>query len=90
MARSSLASLQLRDLDRAMAELPIERRETIRLVSLQGMSYRAVAELYRVPIGTVRSRIARGRGMLRQIMDAGDRTAPASHARENRAAAPAA
>jgi RNA polymerase sigma-70 factor (ECF subfamily) len=70
------ASLQLRDLDRAMAELPIERRETIRLVALQGMSYQAVAELYGVPIGTVRSRIARGRSMLRQMMDTGDKTPP--------------
>jgi RNA polymerase sigma-70 factor, ECF subfamily len=84
------ASLQLRDFDRAMAELSTERRETIRLVVLEGMSYQAAAELLGVPMGTVRSRIARGRVLLRQMMDAGRRIAPARHAREHRAAALAA
>jgi DNA-directed RNA polymerase specialized sigma24 family protein len=69
-----------------MAKLPIERREIILLVALEGMSYEAVAELLGVPIGTVRSRISRGRAMLRQMMDTGERTAPARHAREDRAA----
>jgi RNA polymerase sigma-70 factor, ECF subfamily len=84
------ASLQLRDFDRAMAELSTERRETIRLVALEGMSYQAAAELLGVPMGTVRSRIARGRVLLRQMMDAGHRIAPARHARENRTVALAA
>jgi RNA polymerase sigma-70 factor (ECF subfamily) len=66
------ASLQLRDLDRAMAKLPIERRETIRLVALEGKSYQAVAKHFGAPIGTVRSRIARGRESLRQMLDIGD------------------
>lgn len=65
------ASLQLRDLERAMAKLPAERRETIRLVALEGMSYQAIAELLGLPMGTVRSRLARGRVMLRQMMDLG-------------------
>jgi RNA polymerase sigma-70 factor, ECF subfamily len=38
------ASLQLRDLERAMAKLPVERRETILLVALEGMSYQAMAK----------------------------------------------
>lgn len=81
------ASLQLRDLERAMAKLPIEQRELILLVALEGMSYEAVAELFGMPIGTVRSRLSRGRVALRQMMDTGDRTAPASRAREDRPAA---
>jgi RNA polymerase sigma-70 factor (ECF subfamily) len=72
------ASLQLRDLERAMAALPIERREIILLVALEGMSYEAVAKLLDIPIGTVRSRLARGRVMLRHMMDTGERTAPPS------------
>jgi RNA polymerase sigma factor (sigma-70 family) len=76
------SSLQLRDLERALAALPIERREIILLVALEGMSYEAVAKLLGIPIGTVRSRLARGRVMLRHMMDTGERTAPASHSEE--------
>jgi RNA polymerase sigma-70 factor (ECF subfamily) len=84
------ASLQLRDLGRAMARLPIERREVILLVALEGMSYEAVAELIGIPIGTVRSRLSRGRVELRQMMDTGIPAAPRSPAREDRPAAVAA
>jgi RNA polymerase sigma-70 factor (ECF subfamily) len=80
------ASLQLRDLDRAMAKLPIERREIILLVALEGMSYEAVGELLGIPIGTVRSRMWRGRVMLRQMMDTGVVTARSRRAREDWAA----
>jgi RNA polymerase sigma-70 factor, ECF subfamily len=80
------ASLQLRDLERAIAKLPIERREILLLVGLEGMSYQAAANLFGIPIGTVRSRIARGRGMLREIMDSGDRTVRGSNTGEDRAA----
>lgn len=80
------ASLQLRDLERAIAQLPHERREILLLVGLEGMSYQAVSNLLGVPIGTVRSRISRGREMLREIMDSGDRTGRASRARKDRAA----
>jgi RNA polymerase sigma-70 factor, ECF subfamily len=79
------SSLQLRDLERAMAKLHLEQREVILLVALEGMSYEAVAKLVGIPIGTVRSRLSRGRMMLRQLMDTGERTAPAKSAREDRA-----
>jgi RNA polymerase sigma-70 factor, ECF subfamily len=85
-ASDTSASLQLRDLERALAKLPHERREILLLVGLEGMSYQAAAKLLDIPIGTVRSRISRGRGMLRELMDSGDRTAGASRAREDRAA----
>ena len=84
------ASLRLRDLQRAMDRLPIEQRETILLVALEGMPYKGVAKLLDIPIGTVRSRVSRGRMNLRQMMDAGDRPAQASNAREDRMASLAA
>jgi DNA-directed RNA polymerase specialized sigma24 family protein len=79
------SSLLLRDLERAMAQLHIEQRQVILLVALEGLSYEAVAQLVGIPIGTVRSRLSRGRMMLRQLMDIGHRTAPAKDAREDRA-----
>ena len=80
------ASLQLRDLDRAMAKLPIERQETIRLVALEGMSYQAVAKHLSVPIGTVRSRLSRGRMALREMMGIDETIASASDDRATRGA----
>ena len=79
------SSLLMRDLERAMGKLHLEQREVILLVALEGMSYEAVAQLVGIPIGTVRSRLSRGRMMLRQLMDTGDRTAPAKLVREDRA-----
>jgi RNA polymerase sigma-70 factor, ECF subfamily len=63
------ASLQLRDLDRAMARLPEEQRQVLLLVGLEGMRYEEVAMVLDVPVGTVRSRLSRGRDMLRHLMD---------------------
>ena len=60
--------LELRDLDRAMARLPDEQRTAILLVGLEGMSYEAVAKIVGVPVGTVRSRLSRGREALRRLM----------------------
>src|SRR6202023_4432850 len=62
------ASLQLRDLDRAMARLPEEQRQVLLLVGLEGMRYEEVAVVLDVPVGTVRSRLSRGRDMLRRLM----------------------
>ena len=61
---------ELRDLDRALAQLSDEQRSVILLVGLEGMSYQAVAEVVGIPIGTVRSRLSRGRAVLRQLMNA--------------------
>jgi RNA polymerase sigma factor (sigma-70 family) len=76
----------LRDLGRAMARLPLDQREIILLVALEGMSYEAVAKLVGIPIGTVRSRLSRCRAALRRMMDTGDRTLPAKRARDDLAA----
>jgi RNA polymerase sigma-70 factor (ECF subfamily) len=68
------ASRQLRELDTALARLPAEQREVILLVGLEGMSYEAAAQILEVPVGTVRSRLSRGRDALRQLMDMPERT----------------
>ena len=53
--------LELRDLERAMAKLPEEQRSVILLVGLEGMRYEEVADVLGVPVGTIRSRLSRGR-----------------------------
>jgi RNA polymerase sigma-70 factor (ECF subfamily) len=60
--------LELRDLDCALAKLPDEQRTVILMVGLEGMRYDAVAEIMGIPVGTVRSRISRGREALRHLM----------------------
>lgn len=60
--------LELRDLERAIAKLPEEQRAVILLVGLEGMRYEEVAEVLGVPVGTVRSRLSRGREALRRLI----------------------
>ena len=59
--------LELRDLERAIAKLPDEQRSVILLVGLEGMRYEEVAAILDVPVGTVRSRLSRGREALRRL-----------------------
>ena len=65
---SAMPSLELRDLRVALTKLPIEQREAILLVGLEGMNYEDTARVLNVPIGTVRSRLSRGRAELRKLM----------------------
>ena len=51
-------------LEAAIAELPIEFRETLVLREVEGLDYRTIAEITGVPIGTVMSRLARARRRL--------------------------
>ena len=60
--------LALRDLEAALAKLPGEQRQVILLVGLEGLAYEEVASILRVPVGTVRSRLSRGRDQLRALM----------------------
>jgi RNA polymerase sigma factor (sigma-70 family) len=62
------ASRQLRELERALGELPEEQREVILLVGLEGMSYDQAAAILNVPVGTIRSRLSRGREALRKLL----------------------
>jgi len=52
----------------AVEQLPFEFREAIVLRELEGLSYRDIAEVMSIPIGTVMSRLARGRERLLSIL----------------------
>jgi RNA polymerase sigma-70 factor (ECF subfamily) len=56
------------DLVAALKQLPVEQREPLLLVTLEQLSYAECAELLRIPIGTVMSRISRGRTALRALL----------------------
>jgi RNA polymerase sigma-70 factor, ECF subfamily len=70
-AGSQYAVVELHDLRRALKVLPAEQREVVLLIGLQGLSYREAADVLGVPLGTVMSRLARGRAMLHQLMEEG-------------------
>jgi len=57
------------DLVAALAQLSIEQREPLLLVTLEQLSYAECAEVLRIPIGTVMSRISRARSTLRELLD---------------------
>src|SRR5881398_2039816 len=65
-------TVQLRDLEAAIAKLPQEQSQVILLIGLEGMRYDEVALTLGVPIGTVRSRLSRGRDQLRELIGMGD------------------
>ena len=67
----ALASASREALQAALEELPIAYREVVLLCDVEEMKYKDIAEVLSVPIGTVMSRLARGRKLLRQAL-AGD------------------
>jgi RNA polymerase sigma-70 factor (ECF subfamily) len=75
---NAMATLELRDLERGLAKLPQEQREVILLVGLESMRYEEVAEILNIPVGTVRSRLSRGRDQLRILMGDEKRRRPVS------------
>ena len=56
--------VELGDVDRAMAALPPEQREVIGLVLVEGLAYREAADVLGIPMGTLTSRLVRGRQAL--------------------------
>jgi len=60
-----------RDIERALALLVDEQRTALLLVVLEGLTYREVAEVQGVPIGTVMSRLARARVQIKTYLDGG-------------------
>ena len=59
------------DIERALAALSAEQRAVVLLVGLEDLGYRETAEVLGIPIGTVMSRLARGRARLRELMEGG-------------------
>jgi RNA polymerase sigma-70 factor (ECF subfamily) len=58
------ASLELKRAMEAMGRLPDEQREVVALILIEGFGYREAAEMLGLPIGTVSSRLVRGRNAL--------------------------
>jgi RNA polymerase sigma-70 factor (ECF subfamily) len=83
VSSNALAALQLRDLERAIAKLRKEERSVILLVGLEGLVYEDAARILDLPVGTVRSRLSRGRKQLRELIDGNKepkrRLRPADH-----------
>ncbi len=67
--------LEVRDLESALSQLPDEQREVLLLVALEEMSYAEIATTLGIPVGTVMSRLSRGRERLRLVMDGQSPTA---------------
>ena len=61
-----LQNAELRQLDQYLEALPLEFRETVILRELEGLSYKEISAITEVPVGTVMSRLARGRNLLQQ------------------------
>ncbi|MXO70053.1 sigma-70 family RNA polymerase sigma factor [Alteraurantiacibacter buctensis] len=63
------AQVELANVDRALAMLPPEQREAVLLVMVEGFSYREAAEIVNCPVGTLNSRLVRGRDALLAILE---------------------
>ena len=65
----TVTSTDVMDLDRALLRLAPEQREVVLLVALEDMTYADVSRALGIPIGTVMSRLSRGRERLRRVME---------------------
>jgi RNA polymerase sigma-70 factor (ECF subfamily) len=63
-----LDQLEIEDLCKAVDALPDSYRIVVTLSDIEGFSYQEIAETLEVPVGTVRSRLARGRSMLQKAL----------------------
>lgn len=63
------ASIELKQVMSAMERLPPEQREVVALILIEGFGYRETAEMLGLPIGTVSSRLVRGRTALLAMVD---------------------
>ncbi len=61
--------IEIMDIGKALAALPAAQRSTLLLIALQGLSYEETAKITGVPVGTVRSRLSRGRSALTVMMN---------------------
>lgn len=63
------AQVELTMVDRAMQSLPEDQREAVLLVMVEGYAYKEAAEIVGCPVGTLNSRLVRGRDALLQILE---------------------
>lgn len=61
-------AIELQDMANALGGLSVEHREVLLLVGLEQLTYEQVASALDIPIGTVMSRLSRGRERLRQLL----------------------
>jgi RNA polymerase sigma-70 factor (ECF subfamily) len=66
-ALASLINLELRDTLDALARLPEPQRAALSLIALEEFSYEEAAKVLGIPVGTLMSRLARGRAALREM-----------------------
>lgn len=64
--------IELSDMQRALLQLPQPQREALILVGAGGFAYEEAAEICGVAVGTIKSRVARGRSALEQMLEQGD------------------
>jgi RNA polymerase sigma-70 factor (ECF subfamily) len=57
------------EVEEALSKVPADFRMTVLLSDVEGMTYEEIAEATNVPVGTVRSRLARGRAILRRELE---------------------
>lgn len=76
--RALEAHLALSAARRALAEIDADQREVLLLIGVEGFSYEEAATILDLPIGTVTSRLARGRARLRSRLELAPDEAPAA------------
>jgi RNA polymerase sigma-70 factor (ECF subfamily) len=72
VADPTSAHAEILPVQQAMQRLPDEQREVIGLVLVEGLSYNEAAQIIGVPVGTVTSRLARGRTALQTMLGDGE------------------
>ena len=63
------ASVELGDIDWALEQLPDGQREAVLLVMVEGYTYREAADIVGCPVGTMNSRLVRGRDALLALLE---------------------
>lgn len=74
--------IELETLGDALEALPYSQRRAVELISLNGLSYESAAKIMKLPVGTLKSRVSRGRLRLRDALD-GKETAGRSERQHN-------
>ena len=58
----------IEEIENAIRNLPVEFRETVALATLEDLAYQEISDVLHIPIGTVRSRLSRGRKLLQRAL----------------------